>query len=134
METDKIKCPLCGYIYEDSWELNDSDDEDVQCESCGENFHLIVIRSVTYETRKCYCKSGEHEYKEALFNDVTQKTIDKWNKEKFMGINTHVPHKQWFRRCSKCGYWDHSDKKTAPGSECPWSGMIFREVTLFDYN
>ena len=63
METNKIECPLCGYIYEDSWELNDSDDEDVQCEACGENFHLIVNRSFTYETRECHCKPEEHEYK-----------------------------------------------------------------------
>jgi DNA-directed RNA polymerase subunit RPC12/RpoP len=51
--TDEIVCPYCGYEFTDSWEFNDTQDEQhVECCDCGKEFLLYVIMSVDYTTRK----------------------------------------------------------------------------------
>ena len=50
--TQEIKCPNCGREYSDSWEYNNDEGCDIECASCGDEFHLEVIVDVTYTTRK----------------------------------------------------------------------------------
>ena len=50
---DDIVCPYCGYEFTDSWEFNDTQDEQhVECCECGKEFFLYVNISVDYTTRK----------------------------------------------------------------------------------
>ena len=51
--TNEIVCPYCGYEFTDSWEFNDTRDEQhVECCECGKEFLLYVNISVDYTTRK----------------------------------------------------------------------------------
>lgn len=51
--TDEIVCPYCGYEFTNSWEFNDTQDEQhVECHDCGEEFLLYVNITVDYTTRK----------------------------------------------------------------------------------
>ena len=52
---DDIVCPYCGYEFTDSWEFNDTQDEQhVDCQNCNceKEFLLYVHISVDYTTRK----------------------------------------------------------------------------------
>jgi len=51
--TDEIVCAYCGYEFTDSWEFNDTQDEQhVECCECGKEFFLYVNITVNYTTRK----------------------------------------------------------------------------------
>jgi len=51
--TNELVCPYCGYEFTDSWEFNDTQDEQhVECHDCGKEFLLYVHISVDYTTRK----------------------------------------------------------------------------------
>ena len=45
----EITCPYCGYAPGDSWECEDSDDEDF-CEECGKYFAYERIVDITYNS------------------------------------------------------------------------------------
>lgn len=51
---DVIICPYCSYKHEDSWEdsidLEDGDQADKDCDSCGKAFIFSVHRDVTYSS------------------------------------------------------------------------------------
>lgn len=49
--TDKLVCPYCGYVEDDSWELWDCDDDYV-CPECGETFSYERCYEVTYTSIK----------------------------------------------------------------------------------
>lgn len=38
---DKIHCPVCGYVNEDSWEVDESDDN-YECPNCGSSLAVEV--------------------------------------------------------------------------------------------
>lgn len=48
--TNEIVCPHCGYEYQDSWEMSDNDEED--CQECGEKFIFSREVDVHYNTQK----------------------------------------------------------------------------------
>jgi uncharacterized Zn-finger protein len=51
--TDEVICPYCGYEFSDSWEFNDTQDEQhVECSECSKEFFLYVDMTVNYTTRK----------------------------------------------------------------------------------
>ena len=47
---DSIKCPWCGHIYRDSWELGD-DDGERECGSCGRKYQWSRIISVSFTAK-----------------------------------------------------------------------------------
>lgn len=60
--TDYIICPYCGYENRDSWECDDEDDE-FECDVCGEVFEYERNYEITYTSRKRMCdyESGEND-------------------------------------------------------------------------
>jgi len=60
----EIKCPYCGAMQSDSWEIleNDEDSEVIECE-CGKNFVATKHIMIDYRTSKDCMKNGEeHEW------------------------------------------------------------------------
>ena len=54
--TREITCPYCNHELSDSWEYNDSTDEQqVECPECGDTFVLQVDIDVTYCTSEIEC-------------------------------------------------------------------------------
>ena len=50
---DDIVCPYCGYEFTDSWEYNDTQDEQkVDCHDCGKEFLLYMHVTIDYSTYK----------------------------------------------------------------------------------
>ena len=52
MLEDEITCPHCGFRHEDSYELADSDGEEIECDECGNKYILLVDICISYSTRK----------------------------------------------------------------------------------
>lgn len=50
LNNSEIKCPHCDHEFTDSWEHEESGM--IECESCGEEFHVEVNVSVSYTTSK----------------------------------------------------------------------------------
>lgn len=52
IRTENAICPYCGYEDYDSWEWAQSNEEeqDVDCSSCGKEFHLHIDYDVSYTT------------------------------------------------------------------------------------
>lgn len=48
---DELKCPYCGFVYSDSWELYDSSDEEY-CENCEREFEYERFVTETYIARR----------------------------------------------------------------------------------
>ena len=48
--TDEIVCPHCGYEHGDSWEHNDGDAGESECDGCKKPFKWVRDISVTYST------------------------------------------------------------------------------------
>ena len=48
--TYEIVCPYCGYEYEDSWEFNETGEE--QCDQCFKEFEYERETTVRYSTEK----------------------------------------------------------------------------------
>lgn len=58
---DEVTCPYCGYEFNDSWELPDSDE--VECDECHKIFYYERNVSVTYECSKdCTINGEEHDF------------------------------------------------------------------------
>ena len=49
---DEIICPHCGFRHEDSYELADSDGEEIECDECGNKYILLVDICISYTTKK----------------------------------------------------------------------------------
>lgn len=46
-QTEKLTCPVCGYVDEDSWEIGDGDDN-YKCPRCGSSLSVEVEYSKTF--------------------------------------------------------------------------------------
>jgi hypothetical protein len=60
----QIKCPYCGHLWTDSWEVLESegDTETMECD-CGKNFIAEMCMTVDYRTSKdCELNNEQHEY------------------------------------------------------------------------
>lgn len=50
--TDFPVCPHCGHKHVDDWEYwSEDDDDDTECEDCGEPFYFTVSVSVNFTTK-----------------------------------------------------------------------------------
>lgn len=47
--TSEITCPYCGYVYGDSYEIEDGEED---CNRCGNRFYVTKEVSVDYSTEK----------------------------------------------------------------------------------
>ncbi len=47
--TTEITCPHCGYVFSDSWEMNEGEHD---CPDCGRTFEVWIDVEVTYCTTK----------------------------------------------------------------------------------
>lgn len=45
---DDIHCPICGYVFTDSWEVHESGV--INCDRCGKEFYVEVNHEVYYST------------------------------------------------------------------------------------
>ena len=88
----------------------------------GREFELTVDVSVTYCTAKVNCDDRnppeEHEFGPIFDISYDQETTDRYNKEKFLNKDDHMPHTTWSRNCVKCDEVEYID--TEIGGECPW--------------
>ena len=53
--TREITCPYCGYVFSDSWEVNQVEmewEEEIDCMRCGKEFLASKEVSITYSTQK----------------------------------------------------------------------------------
>ena len=50
----RVTCPWCGYVDEDTAEINleDGEEEETECPRCERSFHLKVTITYTYEARR----------------------------------------------------------------------------------
>ncbi|SYX84640.1 hypothetical protein [Paenibacillus alvei] len=46
-DDDEFKCPYCGNVYEDAWELS-SDEDRIECPCCGSEIEYEKDVSITY--------------------------------------------------------------------------------------
>jgi transcription elongation factor Elf1 len=54
LDTREITCPYCGYVFGDSWEVNQGEmewEEDIDCGRCGKTFLAFKQVTVTYSTQ-----------------------------------------------------------------------------------
>lgn len=56
---DCAVCPYCGHEHKDSWEFHDQ--EEATCDSCGEEFSLLI--SVRYYYTTTQLRSGQENNK-----------------------------------------------------------------------
>ena len=52
---NKITCPYCGHVHQDSWEMTDGGDEEdveVDCDSCGQAFRATTHITIRYSSFK----------------------------------------------------------------------------------
>lgn len=118
MATDfekEITCPYCGEVFADSWEYNENECGETECDECGKKFTYSVNFEVSYSTRKIDC--DEHNFDKPYEVKYTQEKCDKWNKEGFMN-KTHTPHSLWIRDCNNCDTREY--KQTELNAKCPW--------------
>lgn len=56
-----IVCPYCGYVHQDSWEIDDGTSEclEVECGNCELEFDVTVDRSVDYTSKPKVQKAGK---------------------------------------------------------------------------
>lgn len=99
-----IICPYCDFEDEDSWEVQESDDN-YECPACDKKFILEVEHKVEYSTKKIPCEK-KHKLKEkpylAYIND------EDWDYK--TDIKTPLPKKDWeYRELYKCENCDEQD-------------------------
>ena len=115
--THDIVCPYCGHEYSDSWEHNDQDGEEIECQSCDRTFTLSIHTSTTYTTTKMPCEGG-HTWGAAWSHDTDADTAALWNRDRFAGRTDHVPQRLWVGACTECEKRRYANVE--PGAPCPW--------------
>jgi len=48
--TDSPVCPACGHVHEDWQCAGDGDEDDCECEECGESMDVSTHMSISYST------------------------------------------------------------------------------------
>lgn len=49
MLQNEVTCPLCGYVFRDSWEMELSEyEEEIECRSCEKSFMVTKVVDVSY--------------------------------------------------------------------------------------
>lgn len=66
-----IICPYCGWVDNDSWEL-DEDDGINECGSCEKEFNVSREIEISYSTSRIECDEGKHNYKVDDYHEHTK--------------------------------------------------------------
>jgi len=99
---DEIICPHCNYEYSDSWEFDDSDGEEYECETCGEKFTLTTETIRKYTTKRIDCGDDKHDLEdEPKYYTITTRDWD-WKNDTKMPLPKDK-WKYWEQyNCKKC--------------------------------
>jgi DNA-directed RNA polymerase subunit RPC12/RpoP len=68
MATDDVICPYCGCEVGYYAEMADCDGEAMECDECGKQFKLEVVKKLEFTTLSdCSLNDAEHQWKESTF-------------------------------------------------------------------
>lgn len=116
--TTEIVCPYCAHEFSDSYELIDSDGDEVGCDNCDKLFTLSVDHGVTYSTKRIDCGDDTHDWQEAESMQRSQYTADRYNAEAFCRRTDWTPATIWMRSCNNCDDTEYAEVEV--GGPNPW--------------
>ena len=122
---DEIKCPYCQHVFSESYEyVNDHcEPDEIDCDICEKKFRIEFQRRIEFNTYRLDCGKGKHEWTSKC-TSITQKTIDRWDREDCESLKGGKPHDMWIRSCSNCEEKEYWRPDLPLKSKNPWPSTV----------